>query len=91
VKGGGRAPPPPPAGADFSIHDGMYARNRQLPLCVYSVIKTTKFEQIDSSFSPPRGKYRNYLPSGGRGLKIQERGIQERSIPGLLGMIQERS
>jgi hypothetical protein len=37
VKGGGRAPPPSPARADFTLNYGMYARNRPLPLCVYSV------------------------------------------------------
>jgi hypothetical protein len=37
VKEGGRAPPPSPAKADFFHHDGMYAINRQLPFCVYSM------------------------------------------------------
>ncbi len=31
-------PPPSPAKAGFFHHDGMYARNRLLPLCVYSVV-----------------------------------------------------
>ncbi len=29
--------PPSPARANFFHHDGMYARNRQPPLCVYFV------------------------------------------------------
>ncbi len=36
-KGVGVHPPPSPARADFFHHDGMYARNWQSPLCVYSV------------------------------------------------------
>ncbi len=33
-------PPPSPARADFSMHDGMYARKWPLPLCVSSVVST---------------------------------------------------
>ncbi len=35
-------PPPSASRADFSIMDGMYARNRQSPLCVHFVISTIK-------------------------------------------------
>jgi hypothetical protein len=37
VKGGGRAPPTLTSLDKFFHHDGMHARKRPLPLCVYSV------------------------------------------------------
>ncbi len=39
VKGGGRATSTLTSQGWFFHHDGMYARNRSLPLCVYSVGK----------------------------------------------------
>ncbi len=38
VKGGGRAPPTITSLGQFFHHDGMCARKRPLPLCVYSVV-----------------------------------------------------
>jgi hypothetical protein len=46
VKGGGRDYPPPPTITSqdcFYHHDGMYARKRPLPLCVYSVVSGFSF------------------------------------------------
>ncbi len=40
VKGGGRVPPPLHQPGLFFHHDGLYARNWTLPLCVYSVVWT---------------------------------------------------
>ncbi len=42
LKGGGRAPPTLTSQDWFFHHDGMYARNRQSPLCVYSEVITSK-------------------------------------------------
>ncbi len=39
VKWGGREPPTLTSMGKFFHHDGMYARKRTLPLCVYSVNK----------------------------------------------------
>ncbi len=41
VKGCGRAPSSLTRQGWFFHHEGMYARNRQLPLCVYSVLETS--------------------------------------------------
>jgi hypothetical protein len=42
-RGVGVHPPPPPSWADFTIYDGMYARNKPLSLCLYSVSTWTKY------------------------------------------------
>jgi hypothetical protein len=45
VKGGGGVHPPPSlARADF--YDGMYARNRHLPFCVYSVGEAKESQEV---------------------------------------------
>ncbi len=53
VKGGGRAPPPPP------MMEWLYARKRPLPLCVYSVAKTTtnRAQQTEQGHSVHTGGY----------------------------------
>ncbi len=40
VKGGGRAPPTVTNLSQFFHHNGMYAKKRPLPLCVYSESQT---------------------------------------------------
>jgi len=55
LKGGGRAPPTLTSQGWFFHHDGMYAKNRQSPLCVYSVdLGTTSTKKVIKEQPPAR-------------------------------------
>jgi hypothetical protein len=55
-------PPSSPAWANFSYLDGMYARKRPLPLCVYSVCLTTDFEVSMLNLTGPQMRaFRTFL------------------------------